>query len=132
MKKNDTHNDLALRIVMQKKAEESKHFKLSDDFTDRLMERIKSEKVAPKQKQKSIWLNAFSAVSMMAAALLIGFFITLHLPSSEKIEHTFSYYNIRNLPKSSTLENVYTGRFGQRDKKELSYTQLRRMLYEKK
>lgn len=132
MKQNNTYNDEALRIIMQKKAEVSEQFKLSESFADRLMERIKSEEITPKQRSKTVWLDFVSAISTVAAVLLIGFFITLHLPSSEKNENTYTYYNIGNLPKKSTLEQVYTSYLGQKNKKEISYTHLRQMLYEKK
>ena len=132
MKQNNTYNDKALRIIIQKKAEDSEKFKLSQDFTDRLMERLQTQEKAPKQRQKSVWLDIVNFVSSAAAVLLIAFFITLHLPSSEKTENTYTYYNIANLPKKSTLEQVYTSYLGQKNKKEISYTHLRQMLYENK
>lgn len=132
MKDNKQYNDQALRIVMQKKAEDSERFEISDGFTDRLMKRIKNEEVAPKQKQKSLWLDIVNFVSSAAAALLIGFFITLHLPFVGNEKHINTNQFISNLPKKSTLEQVYTSYLGQNKKKEISYTQLKRMLYENK
>ena len=132
MKDNKQYNDEALRIIMQKKAEVSEKFELSEGFSDRLMERIKSEENAPKQRQQSVWLNIVSLVSSAAAILLIGFFITLHLPFDGHKQHVNTYQHISNLPKSSTLEQVYTSYLGQNNKKEISYTHLRQMLYENK
>lgn len=132
MKDIKQYNDEALRIVMQRKAEVSENFELSEDFTDCLMKRLQSQEIAPKQTPKSLWLDIVNFVSSAAAVLLIGFFITLHLPSSEKTENTYTYYNIGNLPKKSTLEQVYTSYLGQANKKEITYTHLRQMLYERK
>ena len=132
MKDNKQHNDEALRIVMQKKAEVSEKFELSDGFADRLMGRIKSEGDAPKQRQQSVWLNIVSFVSSAAAVLLIGFFITLHLPFIGNDKHINTNQYTSNLPKSSTLEQVYTSYLGQNNKKQLSYTHLRKKLYENK
>ena len=81
MKQNNTHNDQALRIIMQKKAEASERFELSENFSDRLMERIRSEGTAQKQSPKNVWINVVSTITTIAAVLLVGFFITLHLPS---------------------------------------------------
>ena len=132
MKNNKQYNDQALRIIMQRKAEDSERFELSDGFTDRLMKRIKDEEVASKQKQKSLWLDIVNFVSSAAAVLLIGFFITLHLPFVGNEKHINTNQFISNLPKKSTLEQVYTSYLGQNKKKEISYTQLKRMLYENK
>ena len=132
MKDNKQYNDQALRIIIQKKAEVSEQFELSEGFADRLMERIKSEEITPKQRQKNIWLDIVNFISSAAAVLLIGFFITLHLPFAGNDKHINTNQYISNLPKSSTLEQVYTSYLGQNKKKEISYTQLKRMLYENK
>ena len=130
MENKKQYNDEALRIIMQRKAEMSEQFELSEGFADRLMERLQTQGNAPRQRQKSIWQGAVSTISTMAAVLLIGLLITLHLPQEDNGRHINTNLYTTRLPKSSTLEQVYTSRFGQRDKKQLSYTHLRRQLYE--
>lgn len=131
MNKENFYYDDALRIVMQKKAETSENLRITNDFSDRLMERIMGEIVAQKHRPQIVWLNIVSTAMTVAAVLFIAFFITLHLPSSKKTEQNITYYNIANLPKSSTLEQVYTSRLEQKKSNQLSYTHFKHIIYEK-
>ena len=132
MKNNNEHNDEALRTVIEHKMRTSEGSRLSDDFADRLMQRIEAEAKSTKKQPESTWLRVANTISSIAAALLVGYFIMLHLPSSTKTEQTYTYYNIASLPKSSTLEQVYTGHRGQMNDHQLSYTHFKRMIYEHK
>ena len=120
MKNNNEYNDEALRTVIEHKMRTSEGSRLSDDFAD------------TKKQPESTWLRVANTISSIAAALLVGYFIMLHLPSSTKTEQTYTYYNIASLPKSSTLEQVYTGHRGQMNDHQLSYTHFKRMIYEHK
>ena len=132
MKDNNTYKDEALRIAVGRKAEVSGPSDLSEDFTDRLMQRIEAEEEAANRQPSDWWQNAVSIISTIAAVLVVVSFIRLQLPSSAEKEQTYTYYNIGRLPKSSTLEQVYTSRSEQKNSHQLSYTHLRRMIYEHK
>lgn len=132
MKDNNTYKDEALRIAVGRKAEVSGPSDLSEDFTDRLMQRIEAEEEAADRQPSGWWQNAVSIISTIAAVLVVVSFIRLQLPSSAEKEQTYTYYNIGRLPKSSTLEQVYTSRSEQKNSHQLSYTHLRRMIYEHK
>ena len=67
-----------------------------------------------------------SAVSSMAAVLLVGLFLYQHIPNGNVNE--VPHYYTSNLSAGSTLRNVYTSR--QHKEKFLSYTQFKTMLYE--
>ena len=132
MKENNTHKDEALRIAIGRKIEASGQPGLSDGFADRLMQRIEAEEEAAKRQPTGWWQNAVSIISTIAAVLVIVSFVRLQLPSSTEKERTYTYYNIGRLPKSSTLEQVYTGHRGQTNDHQLSYTHFKRMIYENK
>ena len=132
MKNNNEYNDEALRTVIEHKMRTSEGSRLSDDFVEQLMQRIEAEKKTAIKQPQDLWLRIVSNVSTVAAVLLIAYFITLHLPSSTKTEQSYTYYNIASLPKSSTLEQVYTSHRGQKKDHQLSYTHFKRMIYENK
>ena len=69
-----------------------------------------------------------SAISSMAAVLLVGLFLYQHIPNGNVNE--VPHYYTSNLSAGSTLRNVYTSR--QHKEKFLSYTQFKTMLYENK
>lgn len=132
MKDNNEYKDKALRVAIERKVRTPEESMLSDDFVEQLMQRIEAEEKTSKKQPQSLWLRIVSNVSTVAAVLLVAFFITLHLPSSEKTEQSYTYYNIASLPKSSTLEQVYTSHRGQKKSNQLSYTHFKRMIYENK
>jgi len=132
MKENNTHKDEALRIAIGRKIEASGQPGLSDGFADRLMQRIEAEEEAANRQPTGWWQNAVSIISTIAAVLVVVSFVRLQLPSSAEKEHTYTYYNIGNLPKSCTLENVYTRRSRQAKSHQLSYTHFRQLIYEHK
>ena len=132
MKDNNEYKDKALRVTIKCKMRTIEESRISDDFIERLMQRIEAEDNAAKRLPSSLWLRVVSRVSAVAAVLLVAFFITLHLPSSTKTEQSYTYYNIASLPKSSTLEQVYTSHRGQKKSNQLSYTHFKRMIYESK
>ena len=132
MKDDNEYKDKGLRAVIAHKMRTIEEPTLSDDFVERLMQRVEAEEKAAERLPSSPWLRVVSRVSAVAAVLLVAFFITLHLPSSTKTEQSYTYYNIASLPKSSTLEQVYTSHRGQKKSNQLSYTHFRRMIYENK
>ena len=132
MKDNNEYKDKALRVAIERKTKTLEESRLSDDFVEQLMQRIEAEEKTARKQPQSLWLRIVSNVSTVAAVLLVAYFITLHLPSSTKTEQSYTYYNIASLPKSSTLEQVYTSHRGQKKSYQLSYTHFRRMIYENK
>lgn len=132
MKDNNEYKDKALRVAIERKMRTIEESRLSDDFIEQLMQRIEAEEKTSKKQPQSLWLRIVSNVSTVAAVLLVAYFITLHLPSSTKTEQSYTYYNIASLPKSSTLEQVYTSHRGQKKSYQLSYTHFKRMIYENK
>lgn len=132
MKDNNEYKDKALRVTIERKMRTPEESRISDDFVEQLMQRIEAEEKTARKQSQSLWLRIVSNVSTVAAVLLVAFFITLHLPSSEKTEQSYTYYNIASLPKSSTLEQVYTSHRGQKKSNQLRYTHFRRMIYENK
>ena len=132
MKDNNEYKDKALRVTIERKVRTIEESRLSDDFIEQLMQRIEAEEKTARKQPQSLWLRIVSNVSTVAAVLLVAYFITLHLPSSTKTEQFDTYYNIASLPKSSTLEQVYTSHRGQKKSNQLRYTHFRRMIYENK
>lgn len=132
MKDNNEYKDKALRVAIERKTRTLEESRLSDNFVERLMQRIETEEKTAKKQSQNLWLRIVSNVSTVAAVLLVAYFITLHLPSSTKTEQSYTYYNIASLPKSSTLEQVYTSHRGQKKSNQLSYTHFKRMIYENK
>ena len=73
-------NDKALRIVMKKIAEEAEQLKLSEDFADRLMERIRREERARKMAFRR--RIGFAVGIAAAVTLLVG--VALHVMQGEE------------------------------------------------
>ena len=132
MKENNTHKDEALRAALIRKERTVTEPMLSDNFVERLMQRIEAEEKPSRRQSSDWWLNAVSIISTIAAVLVIVSFVRLQMPSSVEKERTYTYYNIGNLPKSSTLEDVYTRRSRQAKSNQLTYTHIRQLIYEHK
>lgn len=67
MKKNEQYKDQGLRLAIQRKTEADERMTLSDDFTDRLMQRINQQ--TPKPRHHYVWL--YSVIASVAAILLL-------------------------------------------------------------
>ncbi|MBP5393306.1 MAG: hypothetical protein J6Y59_05780 [Bacteroidaceae bacterium] len=132
MKDNNKHKDEALRIAIEHKMRTCEESRLSDDFVEHLMQHIEGKEKTTEGNLGNTWLRVISNISTVAAVMLVAYFITLHLPLTKKTEQTYTYYNIASLPKSSTLEQVYTSHSGQKKSHQLSYTHFKRMIYEHK
>ncbi len=74
MIKNNLRHDTALRQVMQQRAEAAERMTLTDDFTDRLMERIEQHDKQPQHRR--LWL--YPAIGI-AAAIALLFSIGVHI-----------------------------------------------------
>ena len=76
MKKNELNKDKGLRLAVQHKTEAAEGMELSEDFTDRLMERIEQQSgqqadEIPQQqpKRRRVWL--YSAIGAVAASIAL-------------------------------------------------------------
>ena len=76
MENNSKHQDELLRTVMHKMAEDTERMSLSDDFADRLVQRIRQEEATKRNRMqhKRIWLSVGIAAAL---ALLVG--VALHV-----------------------------------------------------
>ena len=81
METNFYDKDKALRIVMKKMIEQAEQMKLSEGFTDRLMERIRREERAKKMALRRRRIG-FAVGIAAAVALLVG--IALHVMHREE------------------------------------------------
>jgi hypothetical protein len=69
MKKDDTYKDKGLRVAVQHKNETAGKMTLSDDFTDRLMQRIEKQNEKPIRRRIKFW--PWIAAACVAASLVV-------------------------------------------------------------
>ena len=105
-----------------------------DELTERIMESL-TDASEDKDKGKEIAIiKVLRVISSIAAVWLIGLFIYFHAPLTpihqERVKNIQHY--TYNLSSGNTLKNVYTGVQRQNESKQISYTHLRKMLYENK
>ncbi len=76
MEKNSKHQDELLRTVMHRVAEDTERTSLSDDFADRLVQRIRKEESAKRNQMlhKRIWLSVGIAAAILLL-LVMGFWL---------------------------------------------------------
>ena len=76
MEKNIKHQDELLRTVMHKVAEDTERMSLSDDFADRLVQRIRREEATKRNRMqhKRIWLSVGIAAAILLL-LVMGFWL---------------------------------------------------------
>ena len=73
MKKDDTYKDKGLRVAVQHKNDTAGKMTLSEDFTDRLMQRIEQQDEKPVQHRMKFW-------PWIAAACVAAFLVVLLAP----------------------------------------------------
>ena len=76
MKKDDTYKDKGLRVAVQHKNDTAGKMTLSEDFTDRLMQRIEQQDEKPLQHRMKFW-------PWIAAACVAAFLVVLVAPPRE-------------------------------------------------
>lgn len=64
MKNKELYKDFGLRLAVKRKTEAAERMTLSEDFTDRLMQRI-----APKPKRRLVWI--YPAIGVVAASAVL-------------------------------------------------------------
>lgn len=77
MKKDDTYKDKGLRVAVQHKNDTAGKMTLSEDFTDRLMQRIEQQDEKPVQHRMKFWPR-------IAAACVAAFLVVLLTPPREE------------------------------------------------
>ena len=85
-----------------------------------------------RKTKPSALLIALRTVSSIAALWLIGLFLYQRIPTPEQqlTTNEVPHYYTSHLTAGNTLKDVYTNR--QQQNQLISYTQLRKMIYEKK
>lgn len=103
-----------------------------DELTERIMESLPDTDEVP--RKGFAVMKALRIFSSIAAVWLIGLFIYSHAPLAPfQLERDKNIQNHTfNLSSGNTLKNVYTGGQRQNELKQISYTHLRKMLYENK
>ena len=103
-----------------------------DELTERTMESLPDTDEVP--RKGFAVMKALRIFSSIAAVWLIGLFIYSHAPLAPfQLERDKNIqYHTFNLSSGNTLKNVYTGVQRQNESKQISYTHLRKMLYENK
>ena len=103
-----------------------------DELTERIMESL-PDMDESKGKGYAV-IKVLRIISSIAAVWLIGLFIHLHAPVTPNPHQSVNInpYYTSHLSSGNTLKNVYTGALRQKDSHQLSYTHLRKMLYENK
>ena len=88
--------------------------------------------MAKRRNKPSATLIALRIISSIAALWLIGLFLYQQIPVREQQTSTneVPHYHTSQLSSGSTLKDVYTSR--QTKNQLISYTQLRKMIYENK
>jgi hypothetical protein len=99
MKKDDTYKDKGLRVAVQHKNDTAGKMTLSEDFTDRLMQRIEQQDDKPVQHRMKFW-------PWIAAACVAAFLVVLLAPPRKE---AITEPQIAKLtPKTETVEVIET------------------------
>ena len=105
-----------------------------DEMVANIMVNLPDREVVEKKSESKdgtkghAMLIALRIVTSAAAILLIGIFILVNHPV--KIEAPRAHAHTIDFPQSSTLEHMYTRHLEASQNKTISYTQLKRMMYE--
>lgn len=83
------------------------------------------DRLCKRERKPSPVIIAFRTVSTIAAVWLIGLFLYLHRPTNEVLHSDIAYKSCSN-----TLKEVYAHQ--KTCRQAISYTQFKKMLYEKK
>lgn len=102
MKKSEIQKDQGLRLAVEHRTEAAERMTLSEDFTDRLMERI-GEQEEQKPKRRRTWL--YPAIGIAASILLIFAVGTaLNSQLSEKPDFVAQTDTIKAAPPTKALQ----------------------------
>ena len=101
MKKNETYKDRGLRLAMQQRNETAEKMTLSEDFTDRLMQRIEQKEEQPKHKRT--WL--YTTIGAVAASILLLLAIHYKYDKEDPNQKPAIAQKTEQRESSSTLES---------------------------
>ena len=101
MKKNETYKDRGLRLAMQQRNDAAEKMTLSEDFTDRLMQRI--EQKEEQSKHKRTWL--YTAIGVVAASILLLLAIHYKYDKEDPNQKPAIAQKTEQRESSSTLES---------------------------
>jgi hypothetical protein len=108
---NRKYEDNALRTIMHHRAESADQMKLSEGFTNRLMERIQQREVSKTiaQKRRRIWL-CVGMVASVALLVVMGFLLLRHTDCTPQTElamnGTATTDSIKDSIKESTTQDT--------------------------
>lgn len=102
----------------------------ADLLTDLVMDSLPELETEEERPRTSLVINIIRTVSSIAAMLIIGLLIYENIPTKQELPKQSMAYNQQAIiSRSSTLNNAYTCCKERRDN-TISYSQLKRMLYE--
>ena len=110
-----------------------------DELTDRIMDSLSQPLQRRGQSRRQFThplegtgevLRALQYISSIAAVLLVGLFLYVHVPTGTATKNEAPHYYTSHLSAGSTLKDVYTHR--QQQAGLITYNQLRKKLYENK
>ena len=100
MKKDDTYKDKGLRVAVQHKNETAEKMTLSEEFTDRLMQRIEQQDKKPVHHRIKFW-------PWIAAACVAAFLVVLLAPPRKEAITEPQIAKVE--PKTKAVEVKETG-----------------------
>ena len=102
MKNNETYKDQGLRLATQHKNEAAERMTPSEDFADRLMQRIEQEGKKPKHRR--VWL--YFAIGAAAAGFLLLLTLQHYNEETKTLQHLEAAATITEQRDSTATDNV--------------------------
>lgn len=101
-----------------------------DELTAHILDNLPPQEILP--KCEPVAMLVLRVVSTLAAVWLVGLFLYVNMPtiSAPQTANEVPHYHNSTLSQGGTLEAVYQRH--QRQDKQISYNQIRKMLYENK
>ncbi len=101
-----------------------------DELTSLIMSRLDDADMQKTAGGRRAIVRTLYAVSAMAAVWLIGMFVVAGKPTEHQQNTNIAIIQATHTSRGETLKKMYAARQQKYQSKQLSYTQLKRMLYE--
>jgi len=102
----------------------------SDELTSLIMSRLDDADRQKTAGTRRAIVRTLYAVSAMAAVWLIGVFVVTGNPTEHQQNTNIAIIQTTHMSRGETLKKMYAARQQKHQSKQLSYTQLKLMLYE--
>ena len=102
----------------------------SDELTSLIMSQLNDADMQKTIGGRRAIIRTLYAVSAMAAVWLIGIFVFANNPAEHQQNTNIAIIQVARVSRGETLKKMYAERQQKYQSKQLSYTQLKRMLYE--